>query len=274
MDMPDIPPQTDREPSSIDRFVWAHYNKFIGYAGSPVVLAGGITTGILAVQTLIFSLIATFGRMPAVVPVILAAVTAAVAGATFTKRASMKDTISPEVRMSPAGKKLIYRIANHIGWHSPEAYGSSPYRNFWWQSLFGRKTARNLLSTTSADLFERAAYDYNRIAGMLKLTKEAGGKANHLAPQIQAASNEAMISLINQIALLESNPETKGPIEVQCREQIRKLNELAALFESRLEEPTSIMDRLSSTNLMDNVLDQLRYEKEAQQELHIMDRED
>ncbi|HLO98122.1 MAG TPA: hypothetical protein VK171_05980 [Fimbriimonas sp.] len=270
----DIPPQSDREPSCIDRFVWAHYNKFVGYTGSPMVLAGGIITGVLGLQTVIFSILAATSNASPIVPVVLASIAAAAGGATLAKRSSMKDTISPEVRMSTAGKKLIYRIANHIGWHSPEAYGSSPYRNFWWQSLFGRKTARNLLSTTSADLFERAAYDYNRIAGMLKLTKESGGKANHLAPQIQAASNEAMISLINQIALLESNPETKGPIEVQCREQIRKLTELAALFESRLEEPTSIMDRLSSTNLMDNVLDQLRYEKEAQQELHIMDRED
>lgn len=267
-------PHSDREPSSIDRFVWAHYSKFVGYTGSPAVLAGGIITGVLALQTLIFSILAATERTPLVVPVVIGSAAMIALGATVFKRVSQRDTISPEVRMSAAGKKLIYRIANHIGWHSPEAYGSNPYRNFWWQSLFGRKTARNLLSHTSSDLFEHGAYEYNRIAGMLKLTKEASGKANHLAPQIQAASNEAMISLINQIALLESNPETKGPIEVQCREQLHKLSELAALFESRLEEPTSIMDRLSSTNLMDNVLDQLRFEREAQQELRIMDRDE
>lgn len=121
---------------------------------------------------------------------------------------------------------------------------------------------------------EEGCNEYNRIAGLLKLAKDSKGRSTNMAPQIQAASDEAMVSLINQVALLEENPETQNAILSQCQSQNQKLKELANRYEEILSGPITLEDRLSSTTVMDSVLDQMRLEAQAHEELRIMDRQD
>ena len=60
----------------------------------------------------------------------------------------------------------------------------------------------------------------------------------------------------------------------QCSGQIEKLKELADRYEEIVSGPTTLADRLSSTTVMDSVLDQLRMEAQAHEELRTMDRQD
>ena len=78
-----------------------------------------------------------------------------------------------------------------------------------------------------------------------------------------------MISLINQVAMLEETPETQTAIIAQCRSHVSKLEELAERFEEILSGPVTLADRLSSTTVMDNVLDQMRLEAQAHEELRM-----
>jgi hypothetical protein len=76
-----------------------------------------------------------------------------------------------------------------------------------------------------------------------------------------------MISILNQVSLLDKSPETHGTISAQVGQQSGKLKELADHLEGLLSEPASVADRLVSSNVMDGVLDNLRMERIANEEL-------
>lgn len=262
-------------PSSIDRFFWSKGSRFIGYSGGwPLALA--IIGGSQALATLVFLILAmAIPGFPKILPIIFGTVAVVTFGATYWVAKRNKKLLQPEVRISGSARKLLYKIGQHIGWHDQDAYRVNSYNAWtaWWQTIVGVKTASNVLTPKSAELLEAGCSEYNRITGLLKLAKDSKGRSSNLSPQIQAASDEAMISLINQVALLEETPETAAAIISQCQSQIAKLGELSARFEEILSGPTTIADRLSSSTVMDNVLDQLRLEAQAHEELRVMDRQ-
>lgn len=263
--------------SSIDRFFWSRGNKFYGYAGNPWQLAGGVVGSTYAIAAVILlALSKKVVGFPVAIPIVFAAfaIVTLFLMRFFAKRG--KNRVQHEVRISSSAKKLLYKIGHHIGWYDHQSIGHDPNNiwNSWWTSIVGVKTASNVLNPQSAELLETGCSEYNRITGLLKLAKDSKGRPSNLVPQIQAASDEAMISLLNQVALLEDNPETHGAILSHCHSQISKLKELADRYEEMLSGPTTIADRLSSTTVMDNVLDQLRLEAQAHEELRVMDRLD
>jgi phosphate/sulfate permease len=268
-----------KKASSIDRFFWTKGSKFYGYSGNPWQLTGGILGSTYAVVAVVFLILFNkVANFPVILPIIFGVLAAiSLLMMRFFAKRSKKD-IQPEVRISSNAKKLLYKIGHHIGWYDPDAwhgqYQANGAWNSWWKSVFGVKTASNVLNPQSAELLETGCSEYNRITGLLKLAKDSKGRPSNLVPQIQAASDEAMISLLNQVALLEDNPETHSAILSHCNSQIAKLKELAERYEEMLSGPMTIADRLSSTTVMDNVLDQLRLEAQAHEELRIMDRMD
>ncbi len=263
--------------SSIDRFFWSKGAWLIGNPGGNWKLALAIIGGSQLLATLVFLILAvTVPGFPKVLPIIFGTVGIASFGLTYIFGKRSKQIVRPEVRISRSGRKLLYKIGQHIGWHDQSAWqtqNANPW-GVWWQSVVGIKTASNVLNANSAELLEEGCADYNRIAGLLKLSKDSKGRSTNLAPQIQAAADEAMISLINQVALLEENPETQNAIFSQCQSQNQKLKELADRYEEMLSGPITLEDRLSSTTVMDSVLDQMRMEAQAHEELRIMDRQD
>jgi hypothetical protein len=104
--------------------------------------------------------------------------------------------------------------------------------------------------------------------GMLNLEKEAGVHQRAIAPKIEAASDEAIISLINQVALLDKNPESKSAIEGSALQQISSLAELADRYEQLIYEPKTVVSRFQSSTMMENVLSELRSESRAWNELN------
>ena len=263
--------------SSIDRFFWSKGTWFIGNPGGSWKLALAIIGGSQLLATLVFLiLLATVPGFPKILPIIFGSVGIASFAMIYFIGKRSKQIVRPEVRISGSGRKLLYKIGQHIGWHDQSAWqtqNANPWGN-WWQSIVGIKTASNILNAKSAELLEEGCAEYNRITGLLKLSKDSKPRSSTLAPQIQAASDEAMISLINQIALLEENPETHNAILTQCISQNQKLKELADRYEEMLNGPITLEDRLSSTTVMDSVLDQMRMEAQAHEELRIMDRQD
>ncbi len=272
VNLPDLP--GDPKQSSIDRFFWSKGAWFIGNPGGSWKLALAIVGGSQLLATLVFLILAvTVPGFPKVLPIIFGSVGVTSIGLIYLIGKRNKQIVRPEVRISGSGRKLLYKIGQHIGWNDQsalQAHNSNPWGS-WWQSIVGIKTARNVLNPNSAKLLEEGCAEYNRITGLLKLSKDSKGRSATLAPQIQAASDEAMISLINQVALLEETPESQTAIISQCRSHVSKLEELAERFEEILSGPITLADRLSSTTVMDNVLDQMRLEAQAHEELRMED---
>lgn len=271
--------EASNKPSSIDRFFWSKGSRFIGYSGNPWQLVGGILGGSYGLVAIIFIIVAKSTKgFPAALPIIFGILAVGTLIATLYGARRSKKSIQIEVKLSSSGRKLLYRIGQHIGWRDLEmthgfGYSYAPRASIW-RNIFGVKTAADILTPQGASVMEEGCNEYNRIAGLLKLAKDSKGRSTNMAPQIQAASDEAMVSLINQVALLEENPETQNAILSQCQSQNQKLKELANRYEEMLSGPITLEDRLSSTTVMDNVLDQMRMEAQAHEELRIMDRQD
>ena len=264
-------------PSSIDRFFWSKGVRIFGYSTHQWQLAGTIVSVSHSIAAGVFIILSlTIKGFPNVLPLIFGIAAIASLGGTFWNYRRIKRNTPSEIRISSSGRKLLYKIGQHIGWHdhdSPHNARGNPWAT-WWQHLVGVKTAADILTPKGAELLEAGCTAYNRLTGLLKLAKDSKGRSSTLTPQIQAASDEAMVSLVNQIALMEETPESQTAVVSQCQLQIDKLHELGERFEEILSGPITLVDRLSSTTVMDNVLDQLRMEAQAHEELRIMDRQE
>ncbi len=256
--------------SSIDRFFWSKGARFVGgFGGNGLAIGMLIGSGVQFLLALIFALVYySSAKLPPIYPLFL--ITTAIFG-TVSYWANKKrgQLIKTEVKLSSEGKKMLSKVGQHIGWYSPEqVYGTSNYKANWWYIAFGRKTAATVLSTEASLLLEQGCKDYNRIMGMLNLEKEAGVHQRAIAPKIEAASDEAVISLINQVALLDKNPESKSAIEGSALQQISNLAELADRYEQLIYEPKTVVSRFQSSTMMENVLSELRSESRAWNELN------
>ena len=265
------------EPSSIDRYFWSKGVKLFGYTSQQWQLAGIINSVAhsLAAATFIFLSILVKG-IPVVLPLIFSVAAVVSLSATFWNSRRIKKSTQSELRLSASGRRLLLRIGQHIGWHDHDAPHNQRGNQWatWWTNLVGVKTASDVLTPNGAELLEAGCAEYNRISGLIKLAKDSKGRSTTLLPQIQAAGDEAMVSLINQVALLEETPESQVAIDAQSRIQINKLHELADRYEEMLSGPVTLADRLSSSTVMDNLLDQMRHESQAHEELRTFDRQD
>ena len=266
-----------KTPSSIDRFFWTKSTKFFAGSINNFGMGAWIMTtcfGIAAVLFLTMGLL--IKGFPMAFTYIFSPFALASLGLAIALEMRGKKPIQSEVKISANGRRLLHKIGNHIGWYDHDhmrGYQKNAF-NDWWKNMFGIKTASDVLKPKSAELLDIGCSHYNRLTGLLKLGKDGQGRSSNMAPQIQAAGDEAMMSLLNQIGLFEDNPEMENVIVSQCSGQIEKLKELADRYEEIVSGPTTLADRLSSTTVMDSVLDQLRMEAQAHEELRTMDRQD
>ncbi len=265
------------QPSSIDRFFWAKGVRLFGYSNHQWHLAGIINSIAHSIAAVIFIALSLLSKgFPVVLPIIFSTAAVVSLVGTFWNYRRMRKGVQSEVRLSGSGRKLLFKIGQHIGWHDHDSINNMRGNQWgmWWARVVGVKTASQVLTPVGAQLLEAGCIEHNRISGLLKLAKGSTGRSTTLLPQIQAASDEAIVTLINQIALHEEAPETQSVIESQSQIQIEKLHELADRYEEVISGPVTLADRLSSTTVMDNVLDQLRLEAQAHEELRIMDHQE
>lgn len=260
-----------RQPSSIDRFFWTRGVGLFGYVRNPMALGfmiASISTLGLGVTMTAISY-ASSGKMPFIVGLANIFVALVFGGISFWAGRRAKNIPTTEVRLSSQARGLLTRIGQHIGWHDTSHdydWATGPLGNFL-SGLCGHKTASNVIAAPAAALLETACSEYNRAWGLLKIADGSTGRAKQLVPQMRVATDEAMISILNQVSLLDKAPETQGTISAQVGQQSGKLKELADHLEGMLSEPATLADRLVSSNVMDGVLDNLRMERMAHEEL-------
>jgi hypothetical protein len=265
------------QASSIDRFFWAKGVRLFGYSNHQWQLAGVILSVSHSIAAVIFIGLSLISKnFPIILPLIFSIAAVVSLVGTFWNSWRIKKSVQSEVRLSRNGRQLLHKIGQHIGWHdhdSPEHLRGNQL-GLWWLRLMGAKTASQVLTPAGARLLEAGCIEHNRIYGLMNLAKGTNGRSTTLLPQIRAASDEAIVSLINQVALHESAPETQSAIEGQCQVEIDKLHELADRYEELISGPITLEDRLSSTTVMDGLLDHMRLEAQAHEELRTMNRQD
>jgi len=190
-------------------------------------------------------------------------------------RARARQIPRSEVKLTSEATQLLYRILGHIGWHYDQnRYSASANQwNHWMSnvglsSILGRKTSSQILRPETFEILDRAAANFNRAHGVFKANKRSDNASlSRMIPAAQAAADEAMISIFNQIAILERTPESSIALQKQIDRDLSNLKELSDRVEHLAGGPQSLTEQYTSTTAMQSVLEQLRYDAAAREEL-------
>lgn len=126
-----------------------------------------------------------------------------------------------------------------------------------------------ILTPEAFDLLESAAFEYNRILGVIDGSGQPGGAGfARFIPEILAASDATMAELLDTAALLNRLPETAPRLEAEARSRVRELTELGGEVErlrgASLSSPVPAEDATPVRRL----LEELRADQRAREELH------
>jgi hypothetical protein len=190
-------------------------------------------------------------------------------------------TSAPEWKLTPEAKGLLLKLVQQrLGWHgfgSPihGKRGRIVMRRVAWQSgdpsfgWFGRSNAS--VAPEVMRLLEVAATAYNRIQGTLQ--SPSGSSLTKIAPSAAKAADEAMATIFDNSATMDRYPESVAATQVQITKEIAALTELGDRLEQLVTRQETITDKMASATTMDAVLDDLRLEQLARNELQVSSEE-
>lgn len=265
--------QQRHEPSSLDRFIWSKATAFWGFAGMNGTFLGFLIPGVIL--SLIGFGLTLGGLLSPVKELMIPGVIQMTIGSVFlgisaAVRRKFRSSPQPEVSLTSDARGLIHRLATHIGWTESSAQHShSGFRiDIFGMSFGGPRTSSDKLKPFTFGLLERTAAYYNRIQGMLKTkdTKSATLLQKH-EPSVKAAADEAMIIALNQAALMEKFPENSENCRKVIEARIRDLEELSNRLSKLVHSQMTVTETLASGSVMGSVLEQLRMDEAARQEL-------
>lgn len=170
----------------------------------------------------------------------------------------------PIVLPSPEGQRLLHRICSHIGYanYQEELYGRSLV------TLRGLRTSAQILRTDLFELLEQAAYQFNRIDGLLQERANASDASlRALAPASRAAALECMAIVVNHAAWIDTFPENQVDHRKTILEKTARMQELADRLTGLTSTKPSLLETVAVRTLLDDVLDKISLEEAARTEL-------
>lgn len=258
-------------PSALDLFLWQRGGKIHGGGIRGMKFGFGIAGGVNLGFGLIFLALTT--RQPGlIVPASIMGFIGLgfliATGFLFAKYRNRDN----EVRLTKEGSQLLYRLVNHVGYMNPHQYSGTRYGSPW-HRLWGIKTAANMLSEQGFDILESAAAQYVRINAQVELDASGLKRLSRTSGAIRLAAEETMITLINQVALLEQHPESLGAIADIAKKEIAKMVELGDRIEQSITGEDSLLGMHRGGSAIDGVLENLRMEQDALDEIRYSQRE-
>lgn len=261
-------------PSSLDRFLWERGTQLVGLnmTSRGALIALGVNAVVQFMLGSTFLMIALVTRDPEIFPafiglgVSMSAVGIGLGFGAYALKRRIRNA-SVQVRLTSEGQRFVLRIMQQVGWVSHVQRHPQPWFGF---SVFAPfKTSSQVLAPKTFEILDRAAGFYNRIWGLLGIKGASPPPAlERHRVSIVAAADEAMVSLINACAVLDSMPESASALEKQITMQSDQLRELAEQVEELAASEPSFTERFASPTAITSVLEQLRFESEARRELN------
>lgn len=268
---------SNTEVSSLDRFVITR---------GPVLAGLADDSGRLRAMTIISGLYAMVGAgsVAGAATIDGAALGMAVAGGIFLAtsgllggiRLWLKSRLKPEqttrAELTPEADDLLRSLIHHLQGRTFGVRGRRRLRRAMRRGMTGpARTQRceGLLTPEAFALLESAAFEYNRILGVIDGSSqpEKDGFARYV-PEILAASDATMAQLLDTAALLNRLPETATHLEAQARSRVRELTELAGEVERLRSASLSSPAPAEEATPVSRLLEELRAEQRAREELH------
>lgn len=239
----------------------------IGPRGS--LLALGINSAVQGAMSLLFFGLATFlqqGNIGFLIGGVTCGLTSIVLGAVaVTWKRRLGREVKPQVKLRPEGQQLMMRLLQHIGWWGPsQTQGLS---GFGWKR--DQRTCSQVIHPVAFELLEAATHQYNRLSGLLRIEGSSLGSPaiEKLAPSIQTAMTDAIVSVFNQVGILQKVPESSAAIRTNVEAEIETLRELADRVEGLRNSTPTLTDQLSGSSSIRSVLEQVKMEEVARGEL-------
>ncbi len=279
-----------QQQSSVHRFLQNRAGQFVvgSYGRSAYIAHSWAAVGLIAVGGIMLGLGANFGitglQYGALGPLIAGLVNAGFG--VFLRRKVQELPQQP--LLTPEAKELLIDMLKQTrtGWTSGQSYSALFSRTpapapqpvnplFTGETVahqLGKhwgiipKTAKDILGQELFDVVEAACQQYNRIDGILETSR---GDTNfaRVAQNSRTGADEAIFAIFHRVAMIQRYPETMQSSILDCRDKTRALRELADGLESLRSRPISIADRLGYASTLDSVLEDVRLERMAHEEL-------
>lgn len=123
------------------------------------------------------------------------------------------------------------------------------------------------LAPNELEPLERAAAEYNRVAGGVAMGNSGSALLAKMGPRVVKAADEVMADVLHQTAMLAKYPEGINAARARLEAQIHALKELADRVEAMAAEQPNLTDKVAYRSSIDDVLDELRLEQLARNEL-------
>jgi hypothetical protein len=128
-----------------------------------------------------------------------------------------------------------------------------------------QQSARQCLNPVAFEMLDKAAFQYNRVAGILGTGHP---EVARFGPTIKAAADQAMADVFHVGYLLDAFPESQSTAMAKADQEIAAFTELADRLESMQKQPALGAEVASPTSSpISNVLEELRLDQLARAEL-------
>lgn len=262
----------NREVSSLDRFVTTR---------GPV-LAGVVDDSrrllVLAIVSTVYGVLGAgfvagavaSGALPFAINGGVFLVTGGVtSGIRLWLKSRLKPEQTPRVKLTPEATDLLRSLIAHVqGWGFGRHRRRRLRRAMRTGTIRSQNRCEDVLTPEAFRMLESAAFQYNRIFGVVGAGSEPGGTSfERFGPEILAAADATMAQLLDAAALANRLPETAPRLEAELKSRVQELEELAGEVERLQGASVSAPALAEGVSPVRSVLEELRADQRAREEL-------
>jgi len=281
------------EESSLDRYLEGQAGLLLSHAS---LRRGMIIMRIVGVIMLLMTLGVLITALAKGEPSVLAgAIGPGIGGlvnivASRSLRNRTKPAMEVNANLTPEARNFLGHLMKDVyGW--PRAWGAvephflfegkGSYMNRFdrrrerraWRSMlasgsWGKRqhAAKEMLNAEAFDILNRAAFQYNRISGIIGVGNQ---EVSRFSASVKGAADQAMADVFHAGYLLEEFPEGSAAAKAKAEQEITALSELAGkLEEMQSQSITAPSADVLSTSPVASVLEELRLDQLARSELN------
>jgi hypothetical protein len=272
------------DESSLDRFLRTRGGVFAGVYGNLVANRIQLAVG-AALSAIGFSMLAVGFAVPALHGLFFGAIGPLGAGVinvvvSLTVRRRLDRTPLPKAELSPEARTLLtsllksFTVRQYSGaWMmgGMSGMGTMGSWNGRHQGMMGLDPwtghATKPLPERAMNQLESAAAAYNRISALAEVGGSGNTSLSKMVPRIVQAADDAMAEVLHFVAVSAKYPEAEGPTQQRINLVIARMEELASRSDTVFGQEPTVVSHRPATSSMDEVLEELRFEGLARQEL-------
>ena len=194
------------------------------------------------------------------------------AGVTVRRR--LDRTPLPKAELSPEARTLLTTLLRNFTVRQYSGSWMMGGMGSWSGSHHGmvgtdswNGNAAKPLPERAMKQLESAAAAYNRISALAEVSSTGNSSLAKMVPRIVQAADDAMAEVLHYVAVSAKYPEAEGPTQQRINTVVARMEELASRSDTIFGQEPTVVSHRPATSSLDEVLEELRFEGLARQEL-------